>query len=335
VIGEHENLVRELVVVNAAGNRSTFRAKQFVLACGGMENPRMLLNANKVRPNGIGNEYDNVGRYFMEHRVSYAGLILLSDGGTDLGYYRRNALPSGDYIEGSLHLSAETARAERICTTQFSMEQYDGIRTQGDQSLTKLREGLKKFISGGGWMHDFNKHMGNVICDIDNVATSVARKITGDKGNTSVWLMKSEVEQAPNPNSRITLIDEVDNLGLRRINLNWETSEIDRYSLVRSLELMGEEMGRLGLGRVRIDMEDNPNAWSRFDSWGFHHAGTTRMSADPKNGVVDGNCWVHGVGNLHVVGNSVFTTVGTSNPTFTIVALSVRLAGHLKGLLTV
>jgi choline dehydrogenase-like flavoprotein len=81
-------------------------------------------------------------------------------------------------------------------------------------------------------------------------------------------------------------------------------------------------------------MEDNPNAWSRFDSWGFHHAGTTRMSSDPRNGVVDGDCRVHGVGNLHVVGNSVFTTVGTSNPTFTIVSLSVRLASHLKGLLT-
>lgn len=334
VMGEHDNLVRELVVVNAAGNRFTFRAKQFVLACGGMENPRMLLNANKVKPNGIGNDSDNVGRYFMEHRVSSPGLVVLSDDKTDLSYYRRNGLPSGDYIEGSLHLSADTARAERICNTQFSMEQLDDIRTQGDQSLTKLREGLTKFISSGTWMHDFNKHLGNVICDIDSVATNVAHKITGNKGNTQVWLLKAEVEQTPNPNSRITLIDDVDNYGLRRINLNWETSEIDRHSLVRSVELMGEELGRLGLGRVQIDMDDNPNAWSRYDTWGYHHAGTTRMSADPKNGVVDGDCRVHGVGNLHVIGNSVFTTVGTSNPTFTIVALSVRLAGHLKGMLT-
>jgi choline dehydrogenase-like flavoprotein len=270
----------------------------------------------------------------MEHRVSSPGLVVLSDDKTDLSYYRRNGLPSGDYIEGSLHLSADTARAERICNTQFSMEQLDDIRTQGDQSLTKLREGLTKFISSGTWMHGFNKHLGNVICDIDSVATNIAHRITGQKGNTQVWLLKAEVEQTPNPNSRVTLIDEVDNYGLRRINLNWETSEIDRHSLVRSLELMGEEMGRIGLGRVQIAMDDNPNAWSRFDTWGYHHAGTTRMSADPKNGVVDGNCRVHGVGNLHIVGNSVFTTVGTSNPTFTIVSLSVRLAGHLKGMLT-
>jgi len=305
-----------------------------VLACGGLENPRMLLNANKVRPNGIGNDHDNVGRYFMEHRVSCPGMVLLSDGTADLSYYRRNTLPSGDYIEGSLHMSADTARAERICNTQFSMEHFDGIRTQGDQSLSKLRDGLKKLISGGGWMHGFEQHLGNIICDIDYVAANIARRVTGDKGNTSIWLLKAEVEQTPNPNSRVTLIDDVDSYGLRRINLNWETSEIDRYSVVRSLDLMGEEMGRLGFGRVKIDMEDNPNAWSRFDSWGFHHAGTTRMSSDPRNGVVDGDCRVHGVGNLHVVGNSVFTTVGTSNPTFTIVSLSVRLASHLKGLLT-
>ena len=135
-------------------------------------------------------------------------------------------------------------------------------------------------------------------------------------------------------NDRLTLTDQVDNLGLRRINLNWKTTEIEKHSVVRSMELMGEELGRLGLGRMQIAMEDDPNVWSRFDDYGYHHAGTTRMTADPRDGVVDANCRVHSVGNLYVIGNSVFTTVGTSNPTFTITALSVRLAGHLKGLLT-
>ncbi|EWY42860.1 hypothetical protein N825_01955 [Skermanella stibiiresistens SB22] len=334
VMGETDDLLKEVTVVNAAGNRSTFRARHFVLACGGMENPRMLLNANKVRNKGIGNEHDNVGRYFMEHRVSSPGMILVSDGSSDLSFYQRNGMPTGEYVEGSLHLSEPTIRAERICNAQFSMEPYDGIRTQGDRSLAAIRDGLKKFISGGGWVRDFNVHVGNVICDIDYVAGNLARRITGSEAKTSVWLLKMEVEQVPNPDSRITLNDQVDNLGLRRINLHWETSEIEKHSVVRSMEIMGEELGRLGIGRMRIEMADDPNVWSRFDTWGFHHAGTTRMSADPRDGVVDANCKVHSVDNLYVVGNSVFTTVGTSNPTFTITSLSVRLAGHLKGLLT-
>jgi choline dehydrogenase-like flavoprotein len=60
--------------------------------------------------------------------------------------------------------------------------------------------------------------------------------------------------------------------------------------------------------------------------------GTTRMDADPKRGVVDENCRVHGVENLYVAGCSVFPTGGTFNPTFTIVALALRLADHLKQL---
>ena len=63
-------------------------------------------------------------------------------------------------------------------------------------------------------------------------------------------------------------------------------------------------------------------------SW--HHMGTTRMAADPALGVVDADCRVHGVANLHLAGSSVFPSTGNANPTFTIVALAVRLADHLK-----
>ena len=61
-----------------------------------------------------------------------------------------------------------------------------------------------------------------------------------------------------------------------------------------------------------------------------HHMGTTRMQRDPRMGVVDENCRVHGVANLYVAGCSVFPTGGTFNPTLTIVALALRLADHIK-----
>jgi choline dehydrogenase-like flavoprotein len=63
---------------------------------------------------------------------------------------------------------------------------------------------------------------------------------------------------------------------------------------------------------------------------GKHHMGTTRMHVDPKQGVVDPDCRVHGVGNLFIAGSSVFPTGGYANPTLTIVALAIRLADHLK-----
>jgi choline dehydrogenase-like flavoprotein len=63
---------------------------------------------------------------------------------------------------------------------------------------------------------------------------------------------------------------------------------------------------------------------------GWHHMGTTRMSDDPKRGVVDRHCRVHGMENLYVAGSSVFPTSGSANPTLTLVALTLRLADHLK-----
>jgi choline dehydrogenase-like flavoprotein len=64
-------------------------------------------------------------------------------------------------------------------------------------------------------------------------------------------------------------------------------------------------------------------------SWAAHHVGTTRMHSDPLRGVVDADCRVHGVANLHVAGSSVFPTAGASNPTLTLVALALRLADRL------
>ena len=70
--------------------------------------------------------------------------------------------------------------------------------------------------------------------------------------------------------------------------------------------------------------------WLTAMDWGNHHLGTTRMSADPKQGVVDADGQVHGVGNLYVAGSSVFPTYSASNPTLNLVALTLRLGDHLK-----
>ena len=67
---------------------------------------------------------------------------------------------------------------------------------------------------------------------------------------------------------------------------------------------------------------------------GFHHLCTTRMAADPGEGVVDADLRVHSVENLSVAGSSSFATAGSAPPTFTIVALALRLAESLQGRLS-
>jgi choline dehydrogenase-like flavoprotein len=56
------------------------------------------------------------------------------------------------------------------------------------------------------------------------------------------------------------------------------------------------------------------------------------MSENPKDGVVDQNQRLHGVNNVFVASSGVFPTGGYANPTMTSVALTFRLAEHLKNL---
>ena len=131
-------------------------------------------------------------------------------------------------------------------------------------------------------------------------------------------------EQAPNPASRVTLTSDRDRFGTPTPCLDWRVGEPEQRSARRLLQLLDGVLRRQGLGEM-IEADD----MLQFGD-AAHPMGTTRMSGDPRTGVVDANCRLHGVGNLYVAGSSVFSTGGYANPTLTIVALALRLAEHLR-----
>jgi choline dehydrogenase-like flavoprotein len=139
-------------------------------------------------------------------------------------------------------------------------------------------------------------------------------------------------EQSPHADNRIVLDRDRDRLGLPRVELRWRWHEADQRSVLRTRDILSDEVERAGLGRFRpwVDLEGP----SRPSFPGIHHPmGATRMHPDPRHGVVDEQCRVHGVTNLFVAGSSVFpTALGYANPTLTLVALATRLADHLKAL---
>ncbi|MGR8919984.1 MAG: GMC oxidoreductase, partial [Gammaproteobacteria bacterium] len=101
---------------------------------------------------------------------------------------------------------------------------------------------------------------------------------------------------------------------------------------------MSAEFERLGIGRITPApwLDETGDAWPVDDTVGnhpiagYHHIGTARMSSDPRAGVVDADCRVHGYDNLYLAGSAVFPTASWANPTLTIVALAHRLADHLR-----
>jgi hypothetical protein len=143
-------------------------------------------------------------------------------------------------------------------------------------------------------------------------------------------------EQQPDPASRVTLVRAKDALGMPRIELDWRLTRDDRISMLRTLRVVGQQLGQRGVGRFQLDIDGfvdaEPTRHTALDyavNTGSHHLGTARMSASPTRGVVDADGKVHSVANLYVAGSAVFPTSGANTPTLTIVALALRLADHL------
>ena len=168
---------------------------------------------------------------------------------------------------------------------------------------------------------------------VGDIATAGYGELAGTLPVTGISV-STRIESTPNPDSRVRLGTERDALGMRRVELDWQLTELDKHSVVRMMELLASEFGRTGLGRVRVDVEEGADSWPADLEGGWHHMGTTRMSDDPTRGVVDRDGRVHGVDNLYVAGSSVFATAGSGTPTMTIVALALRLADHLRDRLT-
>ena len=125
------------------------------------------------------------------------------------------------------------------------------------------------------------------------------------------------------------LSEERDALNMNRLVLDWKVgSEVTR-TLTRLHQVLDVHLRRKGLGRYANDCSEKDDV-SYLDA--AHHMGTTRMSRSARSGVVDPDCRVHGVDNLFIAGSSIFPTSGHANPTWTIVALTLRLCDHLKRL---
>jgi choline dehydrogenase-like flavoprotein len=164
-------------------------------------------------------------------------------------------------------------------------------------------------------------------------ADSIARAENIKGAVERAYEFQTRIEQAPNPDSRITIDNEKDELGVPRANLHWDLTELDKRSVRKVNLLIGEELARAGVGRVRLRehfRNENDMGWPVGTNAGWHHMGTTRMGTDLGKSVVDRNCQVHGISNLFVAGSGCYVTGAAPNPTLTIVALSLRLSDYIK-----
>jgi choline dehydrogenase-like flavoprotein len=267
----------------------------------------------------------------MEHPEGKTGEIAFDEPIRPGGWLdRHHTDPNGIPLGIGIMPSAAAQERERILNHSVSLRPIPW--RESSPGFRALRQLLHGATDGG--LDDFSRHVVEVMRDLSGSARGLYDYATG-RGEVGGAIAFTRAEQAPNPESRVKLIDEVDRLGLRRIALDWRLSRLDIETMRVANHLLGRELGRLNLGRLRLpewlEVENQGLANAPLQG-GYHHMGTTRMADDPKRGVVDRNCRVHGTQNLYVAGSSVFPTAGFANPTSTIVELALRLADHLKRL---
>ena len=298
--------VHRVRVSTGEGKIFYLEADNFILATGGIENPRLLLASTKDFQEGLGNVHDQVGRYFMEHLLLYdvADLFLMKAEKSLPIYYRYNHKDALYVTYATMCLSGDMQVKHDLLNGSYYLKNDRGSKPEQHDFTHALGRVSSTF-------EDFDKH---------GLKNSEATYVGG---------LDCRAEHSPHPDNRVTLLHgQRDGFGIPRTKLSWQVRDVDHDSMYRTLQILAQEFGRTGKGRLKIKLD--PFEWNRTCSGGPHHMGTTRMSKYPKDGVVNGNCKVHGIGNLYIAGSSVFPTGGFANPTLNIVAMGLRLAEHLK-----
>jgi len=329
--------------------------RAYVLACGGLETTRLLLASDRRHPGGIGNHSGLLGRFYMGHISGHIARVQFTTPPreTIFGYDRDT---DGVYLRRRLSFSPEFQKKNQltnIVAWLVNAAIADPAHGNGVLSFAYLAlaspfgryfvaEAIRKAAVGHPAAGRVSAHFRNMLRDLPRTLWFIPgfgyrrflayRRVPGffQYNASNSYVLHYHGEHVPNPQSRVTLSEERDALGMRRLKIDLRFQEQDVDSVVRAHQYWDEYLRRHDCGFLEYaDADPRQSAWDQAGD-GFHQAGTTRMAADPKDGVVDPQSRVHGVDNLFICSSSNLVTSGQANSTFVLVAFGLRLADHLR-----
>jgi choline dehydrogenase-like flavoprotein len=293
-------------VATLTGRRFRVRARAVVLACGAIENARLLLASRSRRPAGLGNSHDVVGRYFQDHPKGFTAVAeaLTSRRLPASGYWPGRTSPSGRTRWGIALTEAAQERAG-VLNSYVRLEPVVlGTVPPGVAAVRRVARGR---------IRGFDPQ---ALAGLPSEAPALARLArfrTRNEGPIDAIHVRSFLEQEPRRSSRVRLSERRDPLGAPLAAVDWDLSELDRQSVRVLHEALAEAFRREGLGELSSDLDDGSEVWTSMSD-ASHHAGTTRMGTDPRTSVTGPDGQVHDVPGLFVVGASLFPTSGTPTP---------------------
>jgi choline dehydrogenase-like flavoprotein len=338
------------------GKTIHIKCKKYVLAGGALNTTRLLLASDRRHAGGIGNHSGLLGKFYMGHISGDIAIVHFTtppketvygfDRDRDNIYVRRrfsftreflneNQLPNIVAWLGSPKFGDPSHKNGILSSAYLALNLP--ILKNYLTSTSMRKAAIGKEDQGIYWAHVMN-----VLKDFKQALTFVptfgyGRYIAKRKipalfvySAANEYPLHYHSEQVPNINSTVTLSDERDEIGMRRLNIDLQFTQQDVDGVVKAHQYWDEHLRKHNCGYLKYVASDlKASVWDQAGD-GFHQVGTTRMSEHPSDGVVGTNCNIHGLDNLFVASSSIFVTSGQANSTFMIVAFALRLADHLK-----
>ncbi|MEM7595499.1 MAG: GMC oxidoreductase [Cyanobacteria bacterium P01_A01_bin.83] len=356
VTTETGNKVKLLQTKTLAGKQFSVKCQKYILAGGALNNTRLLLASDRYHSGGIGNHSGLLGKFYMGHlsgdiaKVKFTTppekTIFGFDRDSDNTYLRRRFSFTSEFlIEHQLSNTVGWLGAPEFGDYSHQNGILSSAYIALNLPLLKTRLGASTAIRRAAIGNDkgiYYPHILNIIKDLGNILSFIpdfgySRFIAKRKipalfvySAANEYPLHYHSEQVPNSDSTVSLSNERDVLGMRRLNIDLRFTEQDIKSVVKAHHHWDQHLRKHECGYLEYLSDDlEETVWTQAGD-GFHQVGTTRMSADPNQGVVDVNCNVHRFDDLFVASSSTFVTSGQANSTFMIVAFALKLADYLK-----
>ena len=320
---ENARSVEAAVIALPDGQTARIQARHFVIAGGGIQTPRLLLNSTRVRSAGIGGDHGVVGRYLSTHpKANMATMVLRAPVSTHHPLFSDQPV-TGGVLRYGVGFSAASQKTFRL------LNHYVQVLPFLEHRANKLFEMIRGSDRFNSPLIDRAALISGFVPGMGKIAFEMMGRLGGLQRRARKFILRAYLDQYPNPENRVTLSEKKDGHGMPRVNVTWAFSENDRSSVIAFFERLEREMESRGIARLDYSRLRTTDDWPLIGLHS-HFMGTTRMGNDPRTSVTTKDGRVHGSDNVFVAGPSLFPNCGYANPVFTIAALSLRLADHVK-----
>ena len=329
----NEKQAIESIKIQSKNKACKIKANFFIIACGAIENARLILNNekfNKILQN------PNTGRYFMDHPRITLGEIksnskfplsnLLGIKYNDYDF-RKSIRLTDDYqmekkvLDGYAFLDPKYEKDDENNFENFLNEIKILLKFKGFPKIKNIFSNYRKnfeqiYLKLSPQIS--NSHFNNLLRTIYNSKNYFF--------SFNRMYVNYQSEQYPNYESRMYLSPNKDYFNQHKAIIDWKLSNIDYKTYDEFVMALKNKLDLVPSLKFHEYKEKKITDAS-------HHSGTTRMSLNRSDGVVDQNCKFHDIQNLFISGSSVLRSAGSVNPGLTNMAMSIKLAKHIKKIL--